>query len=551
MNEMIRKITGVGGITNTHYIPVIYYCVCHSAASDQIKTADWVGMSNGEEVSPDDFELYKGMAIAVLFEEGFGVDEEPPIDGFSLSICNNEPKRMLREADGVTLDKLNANTVILFVYDGTDFRMVSGISGAQFDDLIAEVNRIIETFRQSVVYRGGENNNEERTGSESIPVYVNDGQITAMGTTIGASNQPVWMNSGEITPISGPIGDEFKHIYLNNDGVIVTSGATVGTDKQPLKLVSGSLTQVGAPLATKEELDTEAIHALDLDPDTFVLNALDANSNILSSVDLPLETMVVGARYENGNIILSLKNGQDSNPIPVVDLVNGLVKDPDAQGAGSEQVPVYVDNHGSVQEATKVIARASTDPVGSASIPVYVGANGVITATSETLGADTTPLKMVNGALTPIGAALATAAELSAFRGEAEEVINNIDTTLVALGDTVDDHEERIQVLEEIGVSGEIEDLSNEIAALQDKDVELGQDIIDLNSRIDNLPPSDNYYHNAGTYNFAAANSTSGLTASISGTGIGAITLNIPIYWGTATPTMSNAPTGAIYLKLE
>ena len=71
---MIRKITGVGGITNTHYIPVIYYCVCHSAASDQIKTADWVGMSNGEEVSPDDFELYNGMAIAVLFEEGFGVD---------------------------------------------------------------------------------------------------------------------------------------------------------------------------------------------------------------------------------------------------------------------------------------------------------------------------------------------------------------------------------------------------------------------------------------------------------------------------------------------
>lgn len=523
MNEMIRKITGIGGITNTHYIPVIYYCVCHSAASDQIKTADWVGMSNGEEVSPDNFELYRGMAIAVLFEEGFGVEEEPPIDGFSLSICNNEPKRMLREADEVTLDKLNANTVVLFVYDGIDFRMVSGISGAQFDDLIAEVNGIIETFRQSVVYRGGENNEEERTGSESIPVYVNDGQITAMGTTIGASNQPVWMNSGEITPLSGPVGDEFKHIYLNNDGVIVASGATVGTDVQPLKLVNGSLTQVGAPLATKQQLDTEAVHTLDLDPDTFILNALDANSNILSSVDLPLETMVVGARYEDGNIILSLKNGQDSNPIPVSDLVNGLVKDPDAKGAGNEQVPVYVDGHGSVQEATKVIARASTDPVGSVSIPVYVGVNGVITATSAILGTDTTPLKMVNGALTPISAALATAADLASEVSRAQGVENG--------------HEGRISALEAIGISEELSDLSDDIA--------------DLNSRIDNLPPSDNYYHNAGTYNFAAANSTSGLTASVSGTGIGAITLNIPIYWGTATPTMSNAPTGAIYLKLE
>ena len=524
MNEMIRKITGVGGITNTHYIPVIYYCVCHSAASDQIKTADWVGMSNGEEVSPDDFELYKGMAIAVLFEEGFGIEEEPPIGGFSLSICNNEPKRMLRESDEVTLDKLNANTVVLFVYDGTDFRMVSGISGAQFDDLITEVNGIIETFRQSVVYRGGENNDEERTGSESIPVYVNNGQITAMSITIGAFNQPVWMNSGEITPISGPIGDEFKYIYLNNDGVIVASGATVGTDVQPLKLVNGSLTQVGDPLATKEELDTEAVHTLDLDPNTFILKALDSTGNQLGdAITLPLQEMVVGARYEDGNIILSLKNGQDSDPIPVSDLVNGLVKDPDAKGAGSEQVPVYVDSHGSVQEATKVIARASTDPVGSASIPVYVSANGVITATSKILGTDTTPLKMVNGALTPISAALATAADLAAEVSRAQGVESG--------------HESRITALEEIGISEELSDLSDDIA--------------DLNSRIDNLPPSDNYYHNAGTYNFAAANSTSGLTASVSGTGIGAITLNIPIYWGTAAPTMSNAPTGAIYLKLE
>ena len=537
MNEMIRKITGVGGITNTHYIPVIYYCVCHSAASDQIKTADWVGMSNGEEVSPDNFELYKGMAIAVLFEEGFGVEEEPPIGGFSLSICNNEPKRMLREADEVTLDKLNANTVVLFVYDGTDFRMVSGISGAQFDDLIAEVNGIIETFRQSVVYRGGENNDEERTGSENIPVYVNGGQITAMGTTIGASNQPVWMNSGEITPIYGPIGDEFKHIYLNNDGVIVASGATVGTDTQPLKLVGGSFTQVGASLATKQQLDENVVHELKMDPNSFVITALNANGDALGKeINLPLEEMVIGARYEDGNIILNLKSGSPIT-VPVADLVNGLVKDPDAQGAGSEQVPVYVDSHGSIQEATKVIARASTDPVGSASIPVYVGANGVITATSKILGTDTTPLKMVNGALTPISAALATAADLASEVSRAQGVESG--------------HESRITALEEIGISGEIEDLNGEIAGLKAKDSSLDRDIADLNSLIDNLPPSDNYYHNAGTYNFAAANSTSGLTASISGTGIGAITLNIPIYWGTATPTMSNAPTGAIYLKLE
>ena len=486
MSEMIRKITGIGSSSNVNYIPVVYYCVCNDEADTLNKTIQWIGqVGDNEEVDSSEIELYKGLTLAILFVNGIEKisEGEAASDGYTIRIGITDYPLML---DGESkVRAANPNTAMMFEFDGEAFRLVNGFLPYVFDEFKVTVEEDLESVDLGKVnLESGETEHLPDTGDETHFVFVRGRAVTKSSTSVGDDKiiddkvQPVWLNEGGIAPIT----------------------STVGSDVQPLKLVDGSFTSVAAPLATKQQLDTEAIHVLDLDPDTFVLKALDANTNILSSVDLPLETMVVGARYEDGNIILSLKNGQDSNPIPVSDLVNGLVKDPEAKGAGSEQVPVYVDGHGSVQEATKVIARASTDPVGSASIPVYVDANGVITATSKILGTDTTPLKMVNGALTPINVALATAADLAAEVSRAQGVESG--------------HEGRISALEA-------------------------------------LPPSDNYYHNAGTYNFAAANSTSGLTASISGTGIGAITLNIPIYWGTATPTMSNAPTGAIYLKLE
>ena len=135
MSELIRKITGIGGPDEVHYIPVVHYCVCSTAENQRIKVANWIGYSDGTAVSPENFELYKGINIAVLFKNGFGVETPAPNEGFLLTIGDNEPKRMIREQGDIALDKLNPNTAVLFIYDGEDFRLVGGLTSAQFDEL--------------------------------------------------------------------------------------------------------------------------------------------------------------------------------------------------------------------------------------------------------------------------------------------------------------------------------------------------------------------------------------------------------------------------------
>lgn len=55
----------------------------------------------------------------------------------------------------------------------------------------------------------------------------------------------------------------------------------------------------------------------------------DAEQNIFADaeVDLPLESMVVNAEYSNGNVILKLQNGNETEPIPISALINGLVNE--------------------------------------------------------------------------------------------------------------------------------------------------------------------------------------------------------------------------------
>ena len=55
----------------------------------------------------------------------------------------------------------------------------------------------------------------------------------------------------------------------------------------------------------------------------------DAEQNIFADaeVDLPLESMVVNAEYSNGNIVLKLQNGNETAPIPISALINGLVNE--------------------------------------------------------------------------------------------------------------------------------------------------------------------------------------------------------------------------------
>jgi len=158
------------------------------------------------------------------------------------------------------------------------------------------------------------------------------------------------MEDGYLKPITHPIGGTNCFVYLD-EGKITETTETIGSDTQPLKLHRGSFTPVTSPLATKEELESNAIHSLDFNGQSYVLSATSANGATLSAITLPLEAMVVGATYTDGNVILELKNGTTTS-FPVVDIVNGLVKDSEGNGEGSNEQPVYVDETGTVKKTT-------------------------------------------------------------------------------------------------------------------------------------------------------------------------------------------------------
>lgn len=406
MSELIRKITGIGGPDEVNYIPVIHYCVCDSAANEVNKIAKWIGDSEGLEATPQDFELYKGITIAVLFTNGFGIEEDAPDTGFTLQVHNSPQKQMMQEGDSL-LTKMNPGTIALFSYDGNYFRLVSGITGAQFNDLREEINKRINDLESITVKKGGENNDESKTGDTNQPIYVfndqvvpivdtigsstnpvwlNEGHFMPSDETVGGPNQPVFLNGGTITAISATIGSNiipifldggsitsftdtiggydleddtpvFSPVFMDNGAITVASSSSysstwnIGDDVSPLKMSEGKLVSVTSPLATKEELESNAVHSLDFDGQSYVLSATSANGATLSAITLPLEAMVVGATYTDGNVILELKNGTTTS-FPVVDIVNGLVKDSEGNGEGSNEQPVYVDETGTVKKTT-------------------------------------------------------------------------------------------------------------------------------------------------------------------------------------------------------
>lgn len=78
MSEIIREITGIGATNNVNYIPIVHYCVCNSGTNKEIQEARWIGKSDEPyevTVSPGKFNYYEGMTVAVLFTDGFNLED--------------------------------------------------------------------------------------------------------------------------------------------------------------------------------------------------------------------------------------------------------------------------------------------------------------------------------------------------------------------------------------------------------------------------------------------------------------------------------------------
>lgn len=112
---------------------------------------------------------------------------------------------MMQEGDSL-LTKMNPGTIALFSYDGNYFRLVSGITGAQFNDLREEINKRINDLESITVKKGGENNDESKTGDADQPIYVFNDQVVPIVDTIGSPINPIWLNEGHFTSSDETVG---------------------------------------------------------------------------------------------------------------------------------------------------------------------------------------------------------------------------------------------------------------------------------------------------------------------------------------------------------
>lgn len=151
MSDMIRKITGINGTNTVNYIPVVYYCVCDTAANDIGKKAYWIGNSNGNQITSNVIKLYKGATFAILFTNGFGKSRSSSGIEYKLNINGTGEKDILLSGTDNNLNFVEPNTVVLFSWDGNQYRVINGVTGAQLAELKDELIEAIEQLRQGKV----------------------------------------------------------------------------------------------------------------------------------------------------------------------------------------------------------------------------------------------------------------------------------------------------------------------------------------------------------------------------------------------------------------
>lgn len=637
MSEMIRKITGIGGLGKEHYIPVVYYCVCDSEANAEIKTAKWIGTSEGEEVSPNNFELYKGMAVAVLFVNGFGIgeDAEIPEEGFKLNICNTGNKRMIREEEDILLNQLKANTVILFTYDGTDFRMISGISGAQFDNLADEIRNLVVELEQKVVKRGGDNNEQSTTGDDDNPIYVTSGKVTAIGGTYGSPTNPIWLNQGHFTASTVTVGGygapgqggaiQFIPTFLENGNITSASAnqyqsINIGSYSNPIYMKGGAIqasTQTVGSLTVPVYLNNGVIAPTELE-NVYYIDIEQVQEEPQTPIFNSPRSLVSGPQYRfvNNDTYASIKEKIDKNEIVIVRTVT------QASIRAVDEVTNYdlyylseIDNLAGILSFTKVwdmsadldsiqltivTINSYDDSIGLSSVTCrdrevsQIQTSGVtianiggvnIFAPQEVYNVD------INADMTYQSGTFINNDSFNSIKQKIQSGFNVIarlfenDTLYAVLNlSSFDNQEIRFQSMQGVGSSG-AHSISGCIAIITSTDeiyIEgfyldndwyniYGRPNLDYyvtKSSVISTGPTNgtaiasisgttiyapNNYHSAGTYKMAAGSSTTGLTTTITDQGgVGAITINVPVYWGTDAPsTTTNVPLGALYIQLD
>ena len=85
-------------------------------------------------------------------------------------------------------------------------------------------------------------------GSNTKPIYMTEGTITESNASIGGTAKPIYMESGTIKPFSTTIGAAAKPVYVNG-GTITAFSGTIGDANIPVYVNGGTITSTGKSFA--------------------------------------------------------------------------------------------------------------------------------------------------------------------------------------------------------------------------------------------------------------------------------------------------------------
>jgi len=182
-------------------------------------------------------------------------------------------------------------------------------------------------------------------GDELTPVYLNNGEITAISGSVSLSNHN---HDDRYTPLASDVGSGINPIYTDEFGGLIRSTATVGDDVTPVYLNNGEITAfpVSVSLSTHDHDD----------------------------------------RY------VAIRTNVGSNTTPVFLNGNGVITASSAS-IGNNSVPVYMDS-GSIT--------AFTESIGNETTPVFID-SGIITAFYADIGDNDTPVYIDDGSIVSTG----------------------------------------------------------------------------------------------------------------------------------------------------
>lgn len=462
MSDMIRKITGINGTNTVNYIPVVYYCVCDTAANDIGKKAYWIGNSNGNQITSNVIKLYKGATFAILFTNGFGKSRSSSGIEYKLNINGTGEKDILLSGTDNNLNFVEPNTVVLFSWDGNQYRVINGVTGAQLAELKDELIEAIEQLRQGKVDLEADTDGgyKAQTGNADQPIYVTNRAVKAITNTFGRDDenkvQPIWIEEGHFKGITSTVGSATHPVYISGGTIVPISttvgGQTVGAvpndnsgagydTMQPIFSYEGKLTKASVDIGSP----TIPIHMEDgvLKRGKADVGSVSTPIYMSKGVIRPFNKSIggqtvgavpnnnSGAGYDrmkpifvNGGTLTEASVDIGSPTIPIFMNDGELTRT--TANVGNISVPVYLDKG----QITKLSVTAGGETTKVSMKPVYV-TEGQINEASVDVGDDVKPLKMKQGNLIPVTNDLATKVALDTEIAErqAEDVVIHTEIT--------------------------------------------------------------------------------------------------------------------------